>query len=193
MLNEKDSIIFTQFEPFPELEPFPFRPDPPRPERKKSQTPTLRKPGKFVQGQFAESDYESDLESVKIAPRWAPPGSDTESEASGYKKVRPRLIGEQKKKQSKQKSPSPPSKFDKNPPQFDGPPRPEFKKASPPPVAVEPDLISQMPRKPSVTGTETTKRVQMEESTRFSKRFVTGNVFQLKFKFQTLIESVYYF
>lgn len=36
------------------------------------------KPKKFVQGQFRESDYESDVDSSKIRPKWAPADSDTE-------------------------------------------------------------------------------------------------------------------
>ena len=81
-------------------------------------------------------------------------------------------------KQRPDKSPSPPSKFDANPPQFDGPPRPEFKKPSPP-IQSEPKIQPQpkvFQRKPIITGTETVQRMQMEESTRFSKRFVTGKI-----------------
>lgn len=43
-------------------------------------------PKKFVQGQFRESDYESDVDS-KIRPKWAPPDSDTEE--PHYRKVQP--------------------------------------------------------------------------------------------------------
>lgn len=165
-----------QFEPFPQLEPFPFKPDPPRQEKKNPPAgQTIRKPAKFVQGQFTESDYESDLEGARIPPRWLPPGSDTD-DTSGYKKVKlPKLSSSAERSGQtfpKDKTPSPPSKFDANPPQFDGPPRPEFKRISPPPV-VQPEPVPV--RKPSITGTETVQRVQMEESTRFSKRFVTGN------------------
>lgn len=142
-----------------------------------------------MQGQFAESDYESDLEAVRIAARWAPPGSDTESEASGYKKVRPPApvadANTRKRSTSRpDKMPSPPSKFDANPPQFDGPPRPEFSRPSP-----EPDPALPASRKASVTGTETTQRVQLEESTRFSKRFVTSafSSFQILSTFRKIL------
>ena len=148
------------------MEPFPFKPDPPRcpssETKKQTGAAAIRRPAKFVQGQFVESDYESDLEGSRIPPRWAPPGSDTETDS--YKKVHlPKLSTDKPTAAQfpKDKTPSPPSKFDANPPQFDGPPRPEFAK--------QPEMY----RKSSITGTETVQRVQMEESTRFSKRFVT--------------------
>lgn len=180
------SFTPTQFEPFRQLEPFPFEPDVPRPAEGKTSSgapPVVRKPAKFVQGQFTESDYESELEGSRIPPRWQPPGSDTE-ETSGYKKIQlPKLMGADVKPagESKQwQDKSPPSEFDANPPQFHGPPRPELKKPSPP-IQPEPKIPSQpeaFPRKPSITGTETVQRMQMEESTRFSKRFVTGKFFE---------------
>ncbi|XP_078042862.1 uncharacterized protein LOC144473128 isoform X2 [Augochlora pura] len=43
-------------------------------------------PKKFVQGQFRESDYESDID-TRIKPKWAPPDSDTEEPR--YRKVQP--------------------------------------------------------------------------------------------------------
>lgn len=54
-------------------------------------------PRKFVQGQFRESDYESDIDAGKIRPKWTPAESDTEEPR--YRKVqaprgsRPRSIG----------------------------------------------------------------------------------------------------
>ncbi|XP_018309581.1 uncharacterized protein [Mycetomoellerius zeteki] len=45
------------------------------------------KPKKFVQGQFRESDYESDVDSSRIRPKWAPVDSDTEDPY--YRKVQP--------------------------------------------------------------------------------------------------------
>lgn len=54
-------------------------------------------PKKFVQGQFRESDYESDVDAGKIRPKWTPADSDTEEPR--YRKVqapratRPRSIG----------------------------------------------------------------------------------------------------
>ncbi|XP_076758852.1 uncharacterized protein LOC143428086 isoform X1 [Xylocopa sonorina] len=43
-------------------------------------------PKKFVQGQFRESDYESDID-TRIKPKWAPADSDTEEPR--YRKVQP--------------------------------------------------------------------------------------------------------
>lgn len=45
------------------------------------------KPKKFVQGQFRESDYESDVDSSRIRSKWAPPDSDTEEPC--YRRVHP--------------------------------------------------------------------------------------------------------
>lgn len=45
------------------------------------------KPKKFVQGQFRESDYESDIDSSRIRPKWAPADSDTEE--PHYRRVQP--------------------------------------------------------------------------------------------------------
>lgn len=47
-------------------------------------------PKKFVQGQFRESDYESDVDSRKIRPKWTPADSDTEDPC--YRKVQPPAI-----------------------------------------------------------------------------------------------------
>lgn len=119
------NIELSKFEPFPELEPFPFKPDPPRPEKKKLPgIPPVRKPGKFVRGESRESDYESDLEGARIAPRWVPPGSDTD-DAVSYKKVQPKLSSEEPRtSRAVSKEPTPPSQFDV-PPEMDGPPRPQ--------------------------------------------------------------------
>lgn len=44
-------------------------------------------PKKFVQGQFRESDYESDVDSGRIRPKWTPADSDTEEPY--YRRVQP--------------------------------------------------------------------------------------------------------
>lgn len=44
-------------------------------------------PKKFVQGQFRESDYESDVDSGRIRAKWTPADSDTEEPY--YRKVQP--------------------------------------------------------------------------------------------------------
>lgn len=44
------------------------------------------KPGKFVKGEFRDSDYETEIESVKIRPKWIPDGSDNDE--PHYRRVR---------------------------------------------------------------------------------------------------------
>lgn len=41
-----------KFEPFPQLEPFPFKPDPPRPKVQKKASTLPRRPSKFVKGKL---------------------------------------------------------------------------------------------------------------------------------------------
>lgn len=60
------------------LEQLPFTPEPERPRRATS-VPPPPTPSKFIPGEFRESDYESEVESAKIRPKWTPGGSDTES------------------------------------------------------------------------------------------------------------------
>lgn len=58
------------------LEPFPFKAEPERPRR--GSAPPPPRPKKFIPGEFRESDYESEVESTRIKPKWAPSGSDSE-------------------------------------------------------------------------------------------------------------------
>ena len=104
-----EEVVVAKFDPFPDLEPFPFKPDPIRPKAEKPTPP--RKPSRFMKGDSKESDYESDLES-RIPPRWVPPGSDTED--SAYKKVKVRF-SEERKKREESKEATPPSQFDQVP------------------------------------------------------------------------------
>ncbi|XP_050302710.1 titin-like isoform X2 [Anthonomus grandis grandis] len=67
------------------LEPLPFSPEPERPRRSTS-VPPPPTPSKFIPGEFRESDYESEVESAKIKPKWVPGGSDTED--LHYRKVK---------------------------------------------------------------------------------------------------------
>lgn len=117
--HDKTDIELSQNKPFPQLEPFPYEPDPSRPKRQRGPPPP--QPKKFLKGEFRGSDYESDYEKP-IAPKWVPP--DSESEEHVYRKVAP-PTGETGKQRSESlgRDPSPPSKFDQ-PPQFEGPPRP---------------------------------------------------------------------
>lgn len=56
-------------------------------ERQRYKGPPPPKPSKFVPGEFRDSDHESELENLRIRPKWAPSGSDTED--FHYRKVRP--------------------------------------------------------------------------------------------------------
>lgn len=124
-------VEVSKFEPFPELEPFPFKPDPPAPKKEKKPVPVIRKPAKFVRGESRESDYESDLEGAKIRPRWTPAGSESEEASTSYKKIKVKLVspspadqdGRKSAVQKQAKEPTPPSQFDV-PPKMEGPPRP---------------------------------------------------------------------
>lgn len=74
------------------------------------------KPKKFVQGQFRESDYESDVDSSRIRPKWAPVDSDSEEPC--YRRVQP-PIGRSPKSSSapvKQTHIASPMEFDTGPP-----------------------------------------------------------------------------
>ncbi|KAK9882441.1 hypothetical protein WA026_021472 [Henosepilachna vigintioctopunctata] len=55
--------------------------------RPKIKAPPPASPKKFVPGESRETDYESDIENIKIKPKWAPSGSDTED--LHYRSVRP--------------------------------------------------------------------------------------------------------
>lgn len=70
----------------PQLEPFPFKAEPDRPKRISVAPPP--KPKKFIPGEFRESDYESEVESAKIKPKWQP-GYDQKDMDPQYKRVCP--------------------------------------------------------------------------------------------------------
>ncbi|PSN37212.1 hypothetical protein C0J52_12781, partial [Blattella germanica] len=121
---KKPEIKDKPFERFPDLEPFPFKPD--EPKQKPSKIPPPPKPSKFIRGEFASSDYESDFETTHIPAKWRPYESDTE-EFIGYRKVIPPTLKQPRRPKSTDPEPLPPSKFDQ-PPQFIGPPRPTVDK-----------------------------------------------------------------
>lgn len=103
--------------PLPKLEPFPFKPDPPR--NKPSKCPPPPRPSRFVKGSFTESDYESDCDSVRIPVKWNPWQSD--SEDYSYRKVKPpSVVHPIKRPHSATSQPLPPSEFEK-PPTLQGP------------------------------------------------------------------------
>lgn len=66
------------------LEPFPFKCEPEQPRRATS-VPPPPAPSKFTPGEFRESDYESEVESTKIKPKWSPAG---EIEGLHYRRVK---------------------------------------------------------------------------------------------------------
>lgn len=109
------------FQKFPELEPFPFHPDPQKPKQPRSGPPPT--PSKFIKGRFTDSDYESDLESSRIPSKWKPSMSDTEEPT--YRRVRAPKLTHTGRSRSQECEPLPPSKFE-HPPHFEGPPRPDI-------------------------------------------------------------------
>nr|CAI5864925.1 unnamed protein product [Callosobruchus analis] len=66
------------------LEPFPFQAEPDRGRRSNS-VPPPPTPTKFIPGEFRESDYESEVESTRIKPKWTPGGAE---EHLQYRRVR---------------------------------------------------------------------------------------------------------
>ncbi|CAH1976515.1 unnamed protein product [Acanthoscelides obtectus] len=66
------------------LEPFPFQAEPDRGMRSNS-VPPPPTPSRFIPGDFRESDYESEVESTRIKPKWTPHGAD---EHLQYRRVR---------------------------------------------------------------------------------------------------------
>lgn len=117
------TVASTPFERFPELEPFPFRAEPERPRPLRVAPPPT--PSKFVKGRFTDSDYESDIDFVKIPPTWRPSGSTSDTEGPVYRRVQPPRLSATARLRSTEKEPLAPSQFER-PPQFQGPPRPQI-------------------------------------------------------------------
>ena len=121
---EPELKIF-EVEKFPELEPFPFEPDKPKPKRERGAPPP--KPSKFVRGEFRESDYDSDYEG-RVKPKWKPTDSDMEDPE--YTPVRPPLPSTKQVSLERERTPTPPTKFDV-PPTSGGPLRPVVDQVQP--------------------------------------------------------------
>lgn len=85
----------------PELEAFPFTPEPPQPKPEKLPPPPT--PSRFVRVTFADSDY-SDTD-TKISSKWTP--GDSESEECKYAPVQPPLATSQQQQPQKTAVPSP--------------------------------------------------------------------------------------
>lgn len=98
--------------PLPNLEPFPFKPDPPK--SRPAKCPPPPRPSKFVKGSFTESDYESDCDAVRIGVKWNPWQSD--SEESSFRKVKPPTTSVTKRPHSVSGHVVPPTEFEKPPP-----------------------------------------------------------------------------
>ncbi|KYB28238.1 hypothetical protein TcasGA2_TC032675 [Tribolium castaneum] len=130
------------------LEPFPFKPDPPR--GKKTRGPPPPSPSKFIKGEFRESDYESDYEG-RIPPVWRPTESDGEPT---YRPVRPLLTPSGRQSQQSGRTPTPPTEFD-HPPRIEGPPRPKFEPIEKFKPSVKLDEIIKQPVKPKPVVAET--------------------------------------
>lgn len=118
---KKVEVESKPFERFPDLEPFPFKAGQDKPKSPKPPPPPT--PSKFIKGRFCDSDYESDIEAMKISAKWKPCTSDNDEPS--FRKVKPPKLGQVKRSRSTEPEPLPPSKFD-HPPQFQGPPRPEL-------------------------------------------------------------------
>jgi len=71
-------------------------------------------PKRFVQGQFRESDYESDVDSSRIRPRWTPVDSDTEEPY--YRKVQAPSTRRSLSAPIRQEHIASPMEFDTGPP-----------------------------------------------------------------------------
>lgn len=106
-LPTKPAVELSAFKPFPELEPFPFKPEP---EVSKPKCPPPATPSKFVKGEFTESDYESEIENTKIKSIWAP--RDTDDNVKGFRRVEaPSSVV--KRPISTEPIPVPPTEFEK--------------------------------------------------------------------------------
>ncbi|XP_017775027.1 PREDICTED: titin [Nicrophorus vespilloides] len=107
------------FEKFPDLEPFPYKPDPDQPRQQRVGPPPT--PSKFIKGRFADSDYESDFEAIRIPSKWKPYASDNDEPS--FRHVRAPKTSTLPRSRSIEKEAIPPSRFEQPPP-VSGLPRP---------------------------------------------------------------------
>ncbi|KAJ8980936.1 hypothetical protein NQ317_000946 [Molorchus minor] len=150
--------VYESQEKHVQLEPFPFKAEPPKSAILKGPPPPT--PSKFTKGGFHESDYESDYEG-RIPPIW---GSDTDlnsiSNMEGH--------------------PTPPTEFD-NPPQI-GTPRPKFEpiekfkpqvRPAPKPV-YKPKPISAAPVTDVIVATPAVQTVHLKPGSPPEMRYSPG-------------------
>lgn len=143
--EEKPYVPECISKPLPKMEPFPFKPDPPK--SKPARCPPPPKPSKFVKGSFTESDYESDCEAMKIPIKWNPWQSD--SEDYNFRKVQPpSAVSQSKRPHSATGHVLPPSDFEK--------PRPLLGPSKPVPVVPQPTTET-------VKSTTKSKLIKTEE------------------------------
>ena len=129
-LKSTDLVKNAQFDTMTDLklEPLPFEAGAPKPPRAK--VPPPPKPSKFIRGDFTESEYESDAD-IKFRKRWQP-DTGSETDEPSYAKIKVCLPSKERPHLERDRTPTPPSKFDQ-PPTFEGPPRPkvEFPESEP--------------------------------------------------------------
>ncbi|XP_048515729.1 titin isoform X3 [Athalia rosae] len=107
------------FQRFPDLDPFPYQADSPGTGFAKPPPPPT--PSKFVKGEFAGSDYESDLESSSRS-KWRAYESD--NDAPRYRRVKAPVSKQPVRPKSTEPEPLPPSSFEVPSSDLTGPPRP---------------------------------------------------------------------
>merc|ERR1711962_1847536 len=137
-----------------DLKPFPFEPEKP----KKPRGPPPTTPKKFIKGEFYESDYDSDYDG-KVPQKWRV----NEEEKSVYTKIDAPIGGEKRPSIPRDRTPTPPTKFE-TPPKFDGPPRPkiEFPESEPEPEKeMSPEII--IPEKVEVIPDSELPHLQAKE------------------------------
>lgn len=99
------------------LEPFPFKPEVDQ-QRRATSVPPPPTPSKFIPGEFRESDYESEVESTKIKPKWSPAG---EIEGLHYRRVRAPITSRSSSVPAPKERVMTPMEFDTQPPLMPGP------------------------------------------------------------------------
>ncbi|XP_063589622.1 titin-like [Penaeus indicus] len=165
----EEEHVVVESERVMDLEPFPFTVEEPKP--KKERGPPPPKPKKFYKGEFRESDYESDYEG-RLKPKWKPADSDVEDPE--YTPVRPPPPRERTVSKSRDRTPTPPSKFDV-PPTSGEPLRPVIKPIDQPlvqafketsPEIIIPKIEEKVSKTPKVVPKAPSIKVKQEEPER---------------------------
>lgn len=86
---KQQPIHFEQKSFTEKLEPFPFKTEQTSTYTNRQRLPPPPTPTKFVPGDFRESDYDSEIESVRIRPIWTPnPSNPSDSDEPQYRRVK---------------------------------------------------------------------------------------------------------